>query len=59
MIIQIGAHPVKQMKDILMALSKLAITEEVEVGFIRLNAKRKALLRLKESPIAVSASREG
>ncbi|HEX9196940.1 MAG TPA: trypsin-like peptidase domain-containing protein [Candidatus Bathyarchaeia archaeon] len=58
-IIQIGAHPVKQMKDILMALSKLAITEEVEVGFIRLNAKRKALLRLKESPIAVSASREG
>jgi len=58
-IIQIGAHPVKQMKDILMALSKLAIKEEVEVGFIRLNAKRKALLRLKESPIAVSASREG
>ena len=58
-IIQIGSHPVKQMKDILMALSKLAIKEEVEVGFIRLNAKRKALLRLKESPIAVSASREG
>ena len=58
-IIQIGSHAVKQMKDILMALSKLAIKEEVEVGFIRLNAKRKALLRLKESPIAVSASREG
>jgi len=58
-ITQIGSHPVKQMKDILMALSKLAIKEEVEVGFIRLNAKRKALLRLKESPIAVSASREG
>src|SRR3989442_11029693 len=58
-IVQVGAHPVKQMKDILMALSKLAIYEEVEVGFIRLNAKRKALLRLKESPIAVSASREG
>jgi len=58
-IIQIGSHPVKQMKDILMALSKLAIKEEVEVGFIRLNSKRKALLRLKESPIAVSGSREG
>ena len=58
-IIQIGSHAVKQMKDILMALSKLAIKEEVEVGFIRLNSKRKALLRLKESPIAVSASREG
>jgi serine protease Do len=57
-IIQIGTHPVKQMKDILEALSKLSIKEEVEVGFIRLNAKRKALLRLKESPIAVSASRE-
>jgi serine protease Do len=57
-IIQIGNHPVKQMKDILEALSKLSIKEEVEVGFIRLNAKRKALLRLKESPIAVSASRE-
>jgi serine protease Do len=57
-IIQIGSHAVKEMKDILMALSKLAIKEEVEVGFIRLNAKRKALLRLKESPIAVSASRE-
>ena len=58
-IIQIGSHAVKQMKDILMALSKLAIKEEVEVGFIRLNSKRKALLRLKESPMAVSASREG
>ena len=58
-IIQIGVHAVKQMKDILMALSKLAIREEVEVGFVRLNAKRKALLRLKESPIVVSASREG
>ena len=58
-IIQIGVHAVKQMKDILMALSKLAIKEEVEVGFVRLNAKRKALLRLKESPIVVSASREG
>ncbi|HEV2119009.1 MAG TPA: trypsin-like peptidase domain-containing protein [Candidatus Bathyarchaeia archaeon] len=57
-IIQIGSHSVKQMKDILMALSKLSIKEEVEVGFIRLNAKRKALLRLKESPIAVSASRQ-
>jgi S1-C subfamily serine protease len=57
-IIQIGSHPVKEMKDILVSLSKLAIKEEVEVGFIRLNAKRKALLRLKESPIAVSASRE-
>ena len=58
-IIQVGSHPVKQMKDILMAMSKLAIKEEVEVGIIRLNAKRKALQRLKESPIAVSASREG
>ena len=57
-IIQVGSHPVKEMKDILMSLSKLAIKEEVEVGFIRLNAKRKALLRLKESPIVVSASRE-
>src|SRR5438445_9045905 len=58
-IIQVGSHAVKQMKDVLMALSKLAIKEEVEVDFIRLNAKRKALLRLKETPIAVSASREG
>jgi S1-C subfamily serine protease len=57
-IIQVGSHLVKQMKDVLMALSKLAIKEEVEVDFIRLNAKRKALLRLKESPIVVSASRE-
>jgi len=57
-IIQVGSHAVKQMKDVLMALSKLAIKEEVEVDFIRLNAKRKALLRLKESPVAVSVSRE-
>jgi serine protease Do len=57
-ITQIGAHPVNQMKDILVSLSRLSVKEEVEVGFIRLNAKRKALLRLKESPIAVSASRE-
>ena len=57
-ITQIGTHPVNQMKDILVSLSRLSVKEEVEVGFIRLNAKRKALLRLKESPIAVSASRE-
>jgi serine protease Do len=57
-ITQIGAHPVNQMKDILVSLSRLSVKEEVEVGFIRLNAKRKALLRLKESPIVVSASRE-
>src|SRR5216683_6529754 len=36
-IIQVGSHAVKQMKDVLMALSKLAIKEEVEVDFIRLN----------------------
>jgi len=54
-IIQIGTHDVKQMKDILVALSKLNIREEVEIGFIRLNAKRKALLRLKENPITATA----
>ena len=56
-IIQIGSHPVNQMKDILVSLSKLSVKEEVEVGFIRLNAKRKALLRLRENPISVSESR--
>src|SRR5229473_6363708 len=56
-IIGIGSQTINQMKDVLSALSKLAIKEEVEVDFIRLNAKRKALLRLKESPIAVTASR--
>ncbi len=57
-IIQIGTHPVNKMKDILEALSKLSIKEEVEIGFVRMNAKRKALLRLKENPITATPSRE-
>jgi S1-C subfamily serine protease len=57
-IIQIGSHTVNKMKDILEALSRLSVKEEVEVGFIRLNAKRKALLRLKENPMTVSMTRD-
>ncbi len=57
-IIQIGTHSVSKMKDVLEALSKLSIKEEVEIGFIRMNAKRKALLRLKENPITAAPSRD-
>src|SRR5207245_4787732 len=46
-IIQVGTHPVKEMKDIVMSLSKLAIRADGEGVFLRLNAKLKAYLRLK------------
>src|SRR6266508_1025961 len=50
-IIGIGSQEINQMKDVLAALSKHAIREEVEIRFIRMGNKRTTKLMLRESPI--------
>ncbi len=47
----IGSQDINQMKDVLSALSKHSIREEVEVRFIRMGSKRSTRLLLRESPI--------
>ena len=50
-IVQIGSHEIGQMKDVLSALSKLRINDEVEVSLLRLGTRRKTSLRLMEAPV--------
>src|SRR5437870_8986875 len=50
-IIQVGSHPVKEMKDVVATLSKHSTREEVDVWFIRLGARRSSKLRLREAPL--------
>ena len=50
-LIGIGSQDIKQMKDVLSALSKHSIREEVEVRFLRASARRSTRLLLRESPI--------
>ncbi len=50
-LVQIGSQEIRQMKDVLTALSKLHINEEVEVSVIRLGSRRKTFLRLVEAPV--------
>ncbi len=50
-IVQIGSHEIGQMKDVLSALSKLHISDEVEVSLLRLGTRRKTSLRLMEAPV--------
>ena len=50
-LIGIGSQDIKQMKDVLSALAKHAIREEVEVRFLRASARRSTMLLLRESPI--------
>ncbi len=50
-IVQIGAHEIGQMKDVLSALSKLHINDEVEVSLLRLGTRRKTTLSLMEAPV--------
>src|SRR5213596_2765365 len=56
-IIGIGSQEINQMKDVLAALSKHAIREEVEIRFIRMTNKRATRLLLRESPIPVISRR--
>ncbi len=50
-LVQVGSQEIKQMKDVLSALSKHHINEEIEISMIRLGAKRKTSLRLMEAPV--------
>lgn len=50
-LIGIGSQDIKQMKDVLSALSKHSIREEVEVRFLRAAARRSTRLILRESAI--------
>ncbi|HEY4822356.1 MAG TPA: PDZ domain-containing protein, partial [Candidatus Bathyarchaeia archaeon] len=50
-IVQIGSHEIRQMKDVLSALSKLRINDEVEASLLRLGTRRKTSLRLMEAPV--------
>jgi len=50
-IIQIGAYVINQMKDLIVALSKLSIGEEASVHFVRRGTKYKTSLRLMEAPV--------
>ena len=50
-LIQLGSQQVKEMKDVISALSKLHIRENVDVGYIKLGARRKTSINLIESPV--------
>src|SRR5213078_2431146 len=56
-IIGIGSQEINQMKDVLAALSKHEIREEVEIRFIRMTNKRATRLLLRESPIPAISRR--
>ncbi len=49
-LVQIGPQEVKQMKDIIVVLSKLQVNQEVELSAIRLGVRRRTVLRLIEAP---------
>ncbi len=53
----IGSQDIKQMKDVLSALSKHTIKEEVDVRVLRMGTKRSIRLLLRESPIQAVARR--
>ena len=50
-LIQLGSQQVKEMKDVISALSKLHIRENVDVGYIKLGTRRKTSINLIESPV--------
>ncbi len=50
-LIQLGSQQVKEMKDVISALSKLRIRENVDVGYIKLGARRTTSIKLIESPV--------
>ncbi len=56
-LIGIGSQDIKQMKDVLSALSKHTVREEVDLHFLRMGTKRTTRLLLRESPIQAIARR--
>ncbi len=49
-LVELGSHQVKEMKDVISALSKLHVKEYVDVGFVRQGSRRTTSIRLIESP---------
>ncbi len=49
-LIELGSQQVKEMKDVISALSKLHVKENVDVGFVRMGGRRTTSIRLMESP---------
>jgi serine protease Do len=49
-LVELGTHQVKEMKDVISALSKLHVKEYVDVGFVRQGSRRTTSIRLIESP---------
>jgi len=58
-LVRIGPYEIKQMKDVLAALSKLSIGEGVGVTIVRRGQKQNASLRLSEAPIELMERRRG
>ncbi len=52
-LVELGLQKVKEMKDVISALSKLHVREYADVGFVRLGGKRSASIRLIESPAQI------
>ncbi len=52
-LVELGSQKVKEMKDVISALSKLHVREYADVGFVRLGGKRSASIRLIESPAQI------
>jgi len=49
-VVQLGSHEIKEMKDVISALSKLHIADNVDVTFIRTGGRRRTSIRLIETP---------
>jgi len=52
-LVELGSQKVREMKDVISALSKLHVREYVDVGFVRLGGRRIASIRLIESPAQI------
>src|SRR5881296_583221 len=52
-LVELGSQKVREMKDVISALSKHQVREYVDVGFVRLGGRRNASIRLIESPAQI------
>src|SRR5256712_1831671 len=52
-LVELGSQKVREMKDVISALSKHQVREYVDVGFVRLGGRRSASIRLIESPAQI------
>ena len=58
-IVQLGGTEVKQMKDLLLALSKFEVGAAVKLDYFRMGSKREASLRLSEVPLQAQSFSRG